>query len=358
MNYHLKLVFIFFLFIFILSGCAYESAYVMPHYEYTATFGGVRYVSLREFCDTHGFNYSVDKISNIAEIRVNSSIVKIMPDSNISLVNDSVKRFSPQAKLKNDAIYIPPSLAKYLEDVFKKKIEIPYVKEITIKKIVIDPGHGGKDVGAKGRSYGLREKNVVLDISKKLKEELSKLGNFEITLTRQRDNFVSLWKRSDIANKIKADLFISIHANASRSRRPKGFEVYYLSDATDDSARARAASENEAMKFENNNSPTLWDMKLAENRIESKELAKIICKTAGRTLHVRDRGTKSARFYVLKGTLMPAVLVEVGFISNKEEEWKLRTSGYRRKVAKSIAKGILAYKDEYERTKSFTKDVN
>ncbi len=361
-----KLLFIFALLILLLPGCAYQSAYVMPHYEYTATFGGVRYVSLREFCDTHGFNYSIDKISHIAKIRFNSNIVKIMPDSNISLVNDSVKKFSPQARLKGDAIYIPPSLAKYLEDIFKRKIEIPYIEKITIKKIVIDPGHGGKDQGAIGRSYKLKEKTVVLDIAKKLKEELSHIGDFEITLTRESDKFISLWRRSDIANKIGADLFISVHANASRSRRPKGFEVYYLSKATDDSARAIAAAENKAIAFEDNsdtNKPhyldaTVWDMTLTENRAESQELAGFICKTARKDLRVRDRGVKSARFYVLKGTLMPAVLVEVGFISNKEEEWKLRSFAYRRKVAKAIAGGILAYKDKYEKTEGFTKNID
>lgn len=338
----------------------------MPRYEYTAMFGGVRYVSLREFCDTHGFNYNVDKISHIAEIKFNTNTAKIMPDSNISLVNDSVKRFSHQAKLKDDLIYIPPSLAKYLEDVFKKRLEIPYVKKITIGKIVIDPGHGGKDPGAIGRSYGLREKNIVLDISEKLKEELARLSNFEITLTRESDKFISLWKRSEIANKIGADLFISIHANASRSRGPEGFEVYYLSKATDDSARAIAAAENEVIVFEDNSdshkphylNATVWDMALTENRAESQELAGFICKSAKKVLRIKDRGVKSAGFYVLKGTRMPAILVEVGFISNKEEEWKLRSSEYRREIAKALAEGILAYKDRYERTEGFTKNID
>ncbi|MCK4462737.1 MAG: N-acetylmuramoyl-L-alanine amidase [Candidatus Omnitrophica bacterium] len=365
-NKRLKPLIIFALLVLILPGCAHQGAYVMPHYEYTATFGGVRYVSLSEFCSTHGFNYNIDKISHIAEIRFNTNTAKIMPDSNISLVNDSVKRFSPQAKLKGGAIYIPPSLAKYLEDAFKKKIEIPYLKKITIKRIVIDAGHGGKDPGAVGRSYKLKEKTVVLDIAKKLKEELLYIDDFEITLTRETDKFIPLWKRSDIANKINADLFISIHANASRSRRPKGFEVYYLSKATDDSARAIAAAENKVIVFENNSdsrkphylNATVWDMALTEYRAESQELAGFICKSAKKTLNVKDRGVKSARFYVLKGALMPAILVEVGFISNREEEWKLRSSAYRRKIAKAIAEGILAHKDKYERTKGFTKNID
>lgn len=337
----------------------------MPSYRHTATFRGMQYVSLSEFCSIHNLNYTIDSTSNIAEIRGNGNVIKIMADSNISLINGSVKRFSPQPKLKDDMIYIPPSFTKYLEEAFRIK-RVPHARRYIIKKIVIDPGHGGKDPGAIGRYCGLREKDIVLDVSKKLKDQLKKIDDFEITLTRNEDNFISLWKRSAIANNLKADLFISIHANASRSRTPKGFEAYYLSNATDDSARAIAAAENEAIAFENNSASekpdylnaTVWEMTLDENRTESEELARFICKTAGKTLGAKNRGVKSARFYVLKGTHMPAVLIEIGFISNREEEYKLRDSSYRRKIAEAIAEGILAYKNEYERTEGFTKNVN
>jgi len=339
----------------------------MPSNVKIARFGGMQYISLTEYCEIRDLSCSVDKITHVAEIEQNGTVVKIMPDSRTLLVDGAVKKISPHPKLKDNEIYISPSFAKYLEeDVFiiKRAAEVPYKKTDTMINIIIDPGHGGKDTGAVGRNYKVKEKDVVLDIAKKLKDELRKMGNFKITLTRTGDNFVSLWKRSDIANNAKADLFISIHANASRYRKVKGFEVFYLSNATDDNARAIAAAENEALSYENNsnhNKPdyldaTVWDMKLSENRIESKELANFICKSASSQLGVRNRGIKSARFNVLKGTRMPAVLVEVGFLSNKDEEWRLRSTEYRKKVATAIAKGILAYKDKYDKTEAFTKN--
>jgi len=351
----------------LLTGCATKGAYLTGTYTDTMRFSGVRYVSLNNFCYANNLNCDIDAITKISTITDGTKTVKIMPDSDISLIDGYKKTFSHEVRAKGDLIYIPPSLASYLEaTVFKIRPEVRIVSPYTIRKIVIDAGHGGKDPGAVGRYYKVKEKDVVLDIAKELKKELKKKGNFDIVMTRETDTFISLWKRSDIANKNKADLFISIHANASRSTRPKGFEVYYLSDATDDSARALAAAENEVIAFETNSSdnkpdylnPTVWDMTLSENRDESIELAKFICNSAKKDLGVRDRGAKSARFYVLKGTMMPAVLVEVGFLSNKQEEWKLRKSSYRKEAAKAIAKGILAYKNKYERTKGFTTGVN
>jgi len=364
---HTKFLIVFISILTLLSGCAYRTAYVMPANIRTANFGGIRYLSLTEYCDRRNLNCSIDKITYVAEIEREGTVVKIMPDSKTLLVDGSIKKISPYPKVKNNEIYISPTFAKYLEEnvfITKRLVEAPYKKMDTITRIIIDPGHGGKDPGAIGRHYRLKEKDIALDVSKRLKEELRKLGNFDITLTRTRDNFVSLWKRSQIANDAKADLFISVHANACRYRKVKGFEVFYLSNATDDDARAIAAAENEALSYENNSNhekpdyldATVWDIKLSENRTESRELANFICKSASRELGVRNRGTKSARFYVLKGTRMPAVLVEVGFISNKQEEWKLRDPSYRRKVAKSIAKGILAYKDKFDKTQAFTKN--
>ena len=367
MKRYTRFLFISIFLLLTLSGCVYRSAYMMPSNVKIARFGGMEYLSLTEYCEVRDLSCSFDKITHIAEIEQNGTVVKIMPDSRTLLVDGTVKKISPHPKLKDNEIYISPSFAKYLEeDVFiiRKQVEAPYKKTDTTMNIIIDPGHGGKDPGAIGRYYKVREKDIALDVAKRLKDELRKMGNFKIALTRTGDKFISLWKRSEIANKAKADLFISIHANACRYRKVKGFEVFYLSNATDDNARAIAAAENEALSFENDsnhNKPdyldaTVWDMKLSENRTESKELASFICKSASRQLGVRNRGVKSARFYVLKGTRMPAVLVEVGFLSNKDEEWRLRSASYRKKVATAIAKGILAYKDKYDRTESFTKN--
>ena len=367
MRYYTRFVLIISLVSFFSSGCAVQHGYmIQPEkigYDNIVSIGGAEYVSLSQFCRSYGSEYFVDNISKVAEIRYGKYSVKIMPDSNISLINGSVRRFSPEATVKNNELYIPLSLAGYIEkEIFKyeRRAVIPTVKGVTIKRIVIDPGHGGKDPGAVGRN-GLREKDVVLDIAKRLKDELRKKENFDIVMTRTNDEFISLHRRSEIANQANADLFISVHANASRSRNVKGFEVYYLSNATDDTARAIAAVENQALSFENNSynneNPTVWDMKLQEFRNESKELAAIICNKASSRLCVENRGIKSARFYVLKGARMPSVLIEVGFISNKEEESNLLSSSYRQQVAQAIAEGVLMYKKKFEKTEGFTKGI-
>ncbi|NQT46933.1 MAG: N-acetylmuramoyl-L-alanine amidase [Candidatus Omnitrophica bacterium] len=236
----------------------------------------------------------------------------------------------------------------------------PAAKKYTIERVVIDPGHGGKDPGATGRG-GLKEKTIVLDIAQRLSRRLEGRG-IDITITRNSDTFISLWSRANIANKRDADFFISIHANAARSRRAQGFEVYYLSEATDDSARALAQVENASLEYEDSSvdkyttdlEATLWDLELTENRVESIELAKIVSNEACDILGCKERGVKSARFYVLKHSRCPAILVEVGFVTNKNEEMKLKDAAYRDKIAEGLAEGILAYRREFERTNGFT----
>jgi N-acetylmuramoyl-L-alanine amidase len=263
----------------------------------------------------------------------------------------------------HDSQFLIPlsAIERPLDQVFYSSYKLP-VREQThiIDTIVIDPGHGGKDPGAIGIT-GLREKDVNLDISKLLKRRLQAEG-INVILTRSCDKFLSLWQRAHIANEEKADFFISIHANASRSRQASGFEVYYLSEACDDSARAVQASENAALDFETDFKiktsdqlkATLWDIIYTENRVESIELAQSLVNSMDNAKISRNRGVKSALFYVLKGTRIPSVLIEVGFISNRYEETKLKKSSYRQEIADCIAEGILNYKKRYELTDGFT----
>jgi N-acetylmuramoyl-L-alanine amidase len=165
-----------------------------------------------------------------------------------------------------------------------------------------------------------------------------------------------------MANKSGADLFVSIHVNASRSKAMNGFECYYLSDATDDNARALEAAENAALKLDEGTvaerSPgldkTLWDMALTENRLESAELASAICDSVEDSLAIRNRGVRSARFYVLKETRVPGVLVEMGYLSNKYEGLKFKDNEFLDRIIKAVARGIIEYKKRYETTEGFT----
>ena len=187
-------------------------------------------------------------------------------------------------------------------------------------------------------------------------------SGIKVIMTRESDIFVSLPKRVQIANRSGADLFVSVHINASRTRELKGFECYYLSNAADDNARALEAAENTPLEIaeeavlgsSKSLKTTLWDMVLTENRSESANLASRLCSAVENSQTVENRGVKSAKFYVLKGVRMPSVLVEVAYLSNRSEEMKLKDNAFLDKVADVLAKGILAYKREYEKTEGYT----
>ncbi len=221
-----------------------------------------------------------------------------------------------------------------------------------LRTIVVDPGHGGHDSGAIGRG-GLREKAVTLDVGRRLRDLLVGDG-FQVVMTRDSDRFVSLSRRSTLANQEASDLFISIHANASRHRYAYGYEVYYLSEATDDHARALEAAENAELPKEVNEpiaSDTrgiVWDLLYTEHRAQSNELAAEICRGLRQELSSKNRGVKSARFAVLKGARMPAILVEVGFISNAQEESRLRKASYRQAIAEGIRRGLLNFRERFK----------
>lgn len=217
-----------------------------------------------------------------------------------------------------------------------------------IKKIVIDPGHGGKDSGAIGVD-GLMEKDLVLDISLMLKEMVERELGISTILTRNDDRYLSLEERTAIANIQKADIFISIHANSSPRRTTKGVETYFLSLTKDPEAMRVAARENAiSLKKLDDLQLILNDLMFNSKIKESSKLASYIQKSIilnlnGRYSDVNDLGVKQAPFYVLIGAKMPSVLVEVSFISNPYEGKRLKTREYRRKIAKGILEGIKNY---------------
>ena len=226
-----------------------------------------------------------------------------------------------------------------------------------IRTIVLDAGHGGHDPGAIGPS-GLREKALTLEVVQHLRDLLTRDG-FRVVLTRRDDRFIPLQDRSAVANREEAHLFVSIHANSSRRRSASGFEVYTLSEATDDHARALETVENTDLpdglndtqgSIPESTQAIVWDLLYTEHRAESTELGHDICRALSQAgVPWKNRGVKSARFVVLKKTRMPAVLVEVGFISHPQEEAKLRKGETHRRLAQGIRDGILRYQDRIER---------
>lgn len=220
---------------------------------------------------------------------------------------------------------------------------------LDIKKVVIDPGHGGKDRGATGIT-GLKEKDLTLKVARILAAKIKKNLGLEVVLTRDKDVFLPLEERTAKANTHGADLFISIHANAHNSSKVNGIETYVLNIATDKEAMRVAARENATTsKRMSDLQIILGDLMLNSKIAESYRLgAKVHKATVSRVKRsykdLHNLGLKKAPFYVLIGANMPSILIELGFISNKKEEARLKNKKYLDKLTDGIVDGIKAYK--------------
>ncbi len=219
-----------------------------------------------------------------------------------------------------------------------------------VKTIVLDPGHGGRDPGAIGPK-GLKEKNVTLAVARMVKPKLEATG-YKVLLTRDRDVYVELDERTAFANRKYADIFISIHTNASRSRRARGVETYFLGVARDRESSETALLENAISEQTLADlEKILLDLTRTSNLKQSSLLAESIQENlfnglSGKHKSVKNHGVKQASFYVLIGAQMPAVLVETSFISHPTEEKLLRSSKYQDLISESIYNGIIHYIDK------------
>ena len=217
--------------------------------------------------------------------------------------------------------------------------------------VVIDPGHGGSDLGAQGPG-GTAEKDITLAIARRLSAIIMNQLGYQVFLTRDRDQDLTLDERTAIANGYKASLFVSIHANASRARRANGSEVYFLAyQASDDESRRVALAEGSAVPEGQEAAAgdlalILWDMAQAEHLEESSALASRIEEELTASNGEESRGVKQAPFRVLVGAMMPAVLVEVAFISNPEEEKLLASAAHQTKLASALARGLGRFERE------------
>ncbi len=223
--------------------------------------------------------------------------------------------------------------------------------------VVIDPGHGGRDAGAIG-PRGLMEKDVALDIGLRLRKLLQGQRPLRVVMTRTEDVFIPLEERAALANRNKADFFISIHVNAAQRGKAVGFETYYYAkEPSDSQARASAIQENLALNFEGVTprdpegylKVTLGDLLNDALRRGSRELAELLLNELDTILAVENRGVKSGPFYVLAGAAMPSVLIEVAFISNPQEEQRLQGEAYRQRLAEALAVGVTRFAPWYEK---------
>jgi N-acetylmuramoyl-L-alanine amidase len=267
--------------------------------------------------------------------------------------------YNKDAEIVNGKLIIKQDLPDEIKKPEKERIP---GKKDKIGFIIIDAGHGGKDPGAVGKG-GVKEKTINLALSKKVEALLKKrLGKIKIKLTRSSDRFIELADRAEIGNReLKKDtngIFVSIHVNASISSRISGFETYFLSqNPTNEEARKTAALENNVVILENQSSgkKKYGDVDYIEALMmttqiqkESSLLAESVQKSLNKKItEFKSRGVHKADFFVLRGALMPAVLVEVGFITNKKELGYLKTDKYQDKLAEGIVDGIITFIDQY-----------
>jgi N-acetylmuramoyl-L-alanine amidase len=221
---------------------------------------------------------------------------------------------------------------------------------LKIGRIVIDPGHGGHDTGTIGPN-GLREKDLVLEVGRRLGKLLETRLGAEVVYTRKDDTFIPLETRTAVANQQRADLFISIHANSSRDPAARGVETYYLNftsspDALEVAARENAVSEKSIYELQD----LVKKIALKEKIEESREFASDVQQSlhsglSAKSPGIRNRGVKKAPFIVLIGANMPSILAEISFVSNPGDEHRLETSEYRQRIAESLYRGIAKYVD-------------
>lgn len=276
-----------------------------------------------------------------------------------------MEKFDPGIKLGRSGNDVLPEKINGAEQAAEERQADHKPSKERIRFIVIDPGHGGKDPGAVGKGR-LEEKRITLKVSQYLAKKMrNRLGDVRIILTRKDDSFIELSRRTEVANKMlkknENGAFLSIHVNSSLSGKISGYETYFLSqNPTNEEARNTAAIENNVIVLEEKSSSSKkpYDdvdyieatMITTQIQKESSELAYSIQKGLSKNINVfSSRGVKKADFFVLRGVLMPAVLIEIGFITNKKEAGYLKRDGHAEAIAEGIADGVEKFIKEYNR---------
>jgi N-acetylmuramoyl-L-alanine amidase len=314
------------------------------------TISGVTYFSLVSLCDLKNLNWEYDPLTRTADLNRNAHRIRLQAGGKTIFVDGSPRQMNEPVDIYRGMLVVPGQFRQIVEALFPEYGSVAEtISFYKIKKVIIDPGHGGKDPGATGSS-GLVEKDVNLDIAKRLSGLLTKSG-VETVLTRFTDKFIPLERRSELTENSGADLFISIHSNANKARTLSGFEVYSISSEVSDYKRALNSARSASLDLDSsslsssdlNLKAILWDMIYTYNRGEAIQLSKDICQSISRSVDTRIIGVKNANYCVLRGACVPAVLVEVGFLSNNKEERALSDPAYRQKIAEGIELGIRDY---------------
>jgi len=331
--------------------------------------------SVNDFIEITNSKKFINNKTQKAVFYVDNKKIKISNQITFIEIEDNLFQLSSEVVYENDIYYLPTesffgivqnlfdsSSIEYTNNeirftsifadkkVVKKNVDLRSEKEKwEFKTIVIDAGHGGKDPGAVGYR-GTKEKDIALDVAKRLEKKLSKNMNVKIIMTRDEDVFLGLSERTKIANESNGNLFISIHTNAAEDRRASGFETFLIGPNKNEAAVRVAARENAVLELEGTTGKKLTNEDLIQATIaqsafasKSEQFASMVQKEIKKRVQSRDRGVKQAGFYVLMGASMPNVLVELGFISNPSEEKKLRSPQYRDQLATALYRAVEQY---------------
>ena len=245
---------------------------------------------------------------------------------------------------------VPPALPSANSD---GKFSLARQLGLGVSRIVIDAGHGGHDPGA--HANGISESELVLDVATRLNRLMQNQLGIEVVMTRDTDVFIPLEERTAIANREGADLFLSIHANASRNPKAHGVETYFLNFASNPEAEAVAARENSASARAMHSLPDIVRAIALNNKIdESRDFAEMVQRSmvrrlAARNKQLKDLGVKQAPFVVLIGAEMPSVLAEISFVTNRQEGQLLKTGAYRQQIAEALLDAVLRYQQSLKK---------
>jgi len=306
---------------------------------------------LKDLCGKNNITWEWDSVSQVVTLSLKGVRAKALVGSDVVLIGEEKVLLSAPLKTVKSSIVVSGDFQeKVIDKILNQSLEKADYFVKRVETILIDAGHGGKDPGTIGVRGGRQEKEVVLDIAKRLRNVLEAHG-FKVNMTRDKDEFISLKERTEIACRSKVDLFISVHANSNPVRSVNGLEVYSLKDLNYVEKEDAERRENHQILFQKmamkrnarDVEGILEDMLYTNKQSESRILAEYVAKETTKMIGSRNRGIKESHFFVLRNTLIPAVLVEVGFMSNPREERLLRKSLYRQKIANGLARSIMAY---------------
>ncbi len=312
-------------------------------------------IYLKDLCDRYSIAWQWDHISQTVDLKLDGTGIRLLVGSGLLLVGKEQVKLNSPVFIDQSSVMLPSDFKAKVMDRFaqrfSEKAPRPPRAFKKLREVVIDAGHGGKDPGAIGIT-GFQEKTVNLDVARRLKKILEAEG-IKVIMTRTDDTFISLQERTAIASRSKADLFISIHANSSPARGVHGVEAYCLRDLGTLEKNEAQRQENHKLMFKNlsmkkgslNLEDIVEDMLYTHKQSVSPALAADLADRVARTARAQDRGDKQSRFFVLRNTLIPAVLVEIGFVTNPKEGRLLKTDDYRQRIAEGLANGILGYGD-------------